>query len=97
MAVGLRAGPGNGGEYPLASILRLTFNGKARASSMGEHGFPDFHLLLSADIGRPETITRWSSVTVLTNRRDKLPHALAGGGVYAENGDNGLMVLPQVL
>jgi hypothetical protein len=78
VAVGLRAGPGNGGEYPLASTLRLTFNGKARASSMGGHGFPDFHLLLSADFGRPETITRWSSLTVLTNRRSKLARALPG-------------------
>tara|TARA_R110002051_G_scaffold2924_11_gene15446 strand:- start:19420 stop:19530 length:111 start_codon:yes stop_codon:yes gene_type:complete len=36
-------------------------------------------------------------VAVLANWRDKLPRALPGEGVDAENGANGLIVLPQVL
>lgn len=79
MAVGLRAGPGNGGEYPLASILRLTFNGKARTSSMGGR-VSRFSPSSSADFRRPETIIRRSNVTVLANGRSTIPGALPGRG-----------------
>ncbi|MFG1277198.1 hypothetical protein [Xanthobacter autotrophicus] len=92
--VGLRAREGNGGKPALASTLSLTFDRKAHPSSMGRHGFPDFHLLLSADIGRPVTITRLSSVTVLTYRPSNLRAHYPAENVDLENGDNGLMVLP---
>ena len=44
-------------------------------------GASRFHLLRSADIGRPETTTRWSNETFLANGRSKISGALPARGV----------------
>ena len=93
MAVGLRAGPGNGGEYPLTSILRLTFNGKARHPRWAD-GFPDFHLLPAPTFaGR----RRSSDGATLPFSPTDDPRFLAhhpAEGVDAENEETAVTVLP---
>jgi hypothetical protein len=62
---------------------------------MGGHGFPDFHLLRSAVVGVSETITDGATCP-FSPTAIQIPARYPAENVDAENGDNGLMVLPQV-